>query len=390
MIAPGMPAKAHVSPRDVFLDVAPLFESEWTGIPVVTAQLAKHGRLDESRKWHFLYNNQIVNPTAVDEILRTKTGRWHETRLLSLLWSAPLPSFAQMKSSIAIFPNVKSYRGAFWKEAMIVHDLSTLLTPQFHHGDTVAHHANRLRDDVESSDRMFCVSRATAGDLESYFPAARNKVTVTPLGVDWALRTRVGAHELLENMRLEKFVLTLGTVEPRKNISIVIDFIMNNPSVLNEYTFVFAGRDGWLDERANLESKLSALGIPSHKVVFTGFLSDALKLALLMRAEFTIFASFFEGFGLPVAESLSVGCPVLCSQSSSLTEVIDFSCVTFDPLDSASFASAFADISKRGRRRERREAEDLLNFNISSALDWRRFIKPIEDWLVEMDSAWPA
>ena len=112
-------------------------------------------------------------------------------------------------------------------------------------------------------------------------------------------------------------------MEPRKNISIVIEFITNNPSVLNEYTFVFAGRDGWLDERANLESKLAALNIPSHKVVFTGFLSDALKLALLMRAEFTIFASFFEGFGLPVAESLLVGCPVLCSQSSSLTEVID-------------------------------------------------------------------
>lgn len=371
--------------RTAYLDVAPLFEREWTGIPVVTAQLAKFARTDNERPWQFLYNNQLIGERIVDELLLARSGRWIEPYLVFLMRKSPLPGVEAMQAGVAIFPNVKPMRSLFFHEAMIVHDLSTLVVPQFHHQATIAHHANRIRHDIESSGTVICVSQATADDVAAYFPSPSRQVLVTPLGVEWPLAVRMEAAALLHGVDLGRFVVVLGTVEPRKNIGLVLDFIARNVEVLETYCFVFVGRDGWLEEREKLERTLAGLAIPGDRVVFTGYVPDALKMALICAASFTIFPSFFEGFGLPVLESVSLGCPVLCSNSSSLSEVADQSCVLFDPTDPESFAAGFAEISRRTGRSRRRALVDPVHAAVPPDLGWRRFFQPIRDWLRSLD-----
>jgi glycosyltransferase involved in cell wall biosynthesis len=368
--------------RPAYLDIAPLFEEHWTGIPVVTAQLAKRAIADRRRPWFFLNNNQLVPLSVVCEVMRSRGARWVRDGLITEARRWPFPTYEEMRSSVAIFPNVKSLRREFWREAMIVHDLSAILTPQYHHDDTIAHHANRLRGDLDSTDMFFCVSRATAEDLIFYFGIDERRILVTPLGVEWLLSTRLSAQALLHGKKVKPFVLVLGTVEPRKNIRIVVDYLSTHPQILAKYTFVFAGRDGWLEERQKLERIMQQFKIPPECVIFSGFISDAMKLALLQRAAFCIFPSMFEGFGLPVLEALSVSCPVLCSSSSSLTEVADATCILFDPSDSASFAAGFSRMEKARERRPSLTTGVCVGGDEHS---WDRMYKPVETWLKSLD-----
>jgi glycosyltransferase involved in cell wall biosynthesis len=376
--------KGSAARRDVYLDIAPIFETEWTGVPTVTAQLAQYGLADKRRVWRFLYNNQMMDEAIVRDVMAARSGRWVVSSLLDILADCLLPSFESMRESVAIFPNVKAGRRMFWREAIVVHDLSTILMPHYHHQDTILHHANRVRGDVESSDSVICVSRATADDVMAYFKVPENKIVVAPLGVSWPLRTRLEAAKLLEGVELPPFVLVLGTIEPRKNIGLVLEFIKRQPSVLNDYHFVFVGRDGWLDERVKLERRLTELGVGAERIVFAGYVSEAMKLALLCAAAFTIYPSMFEGFGLPVLESISVGCPVLCSMSSSLPEVVDEHCVLFDPTDGGSFSAAFAKMHKVAAAKRRRVA-DPLNLPSADHFGWGRFCQPIAAWLEGLD-----
>jgi len=380
--------KGGSEPRDVYLDIAPIFELEWTGIPLVTAQLAERGLRDSRRIWRFLYNNQIIGDDVVSRVIADRSGRWMESKLLGILRHSALPSFASMNRSVAIFPNVKAGRSMFWREALLVHDLSTILMPQFHHEDTILHHANRIRGDLETSDAVICVSRSTADDVQAYFKIPEERIIVALPGVFWPLRTQIEAAKLLEDAEITPFVLVLGTVEPRKNIGLVLDFILSQPNILKNYSFVFVGRDGWLNERHKLERRLAAAGYGLDRMVFTGFVPEAMKLALLCRAAFVIYPSMFEGFGLPVLEAVSVGCPVLCSMSSSLPEVVDESCVLFDPTNADAFAAAFAEMDRMSRTRAS-GVIDPMKLQSRPDLGWERFTAPIDTWLDELDGRFP-
>lgn len=370
--------------RDVFLDVAPLFEPQWTGIPIVTARLAEHGLARAGAPWRYLHNNQEIPRALVERLLADGSGRGFEGDMLGVFVQGRLPGFDEMAAGLAIFPNVKPVHGMYGREAVVVHDLSTLLTPQYHNRDTIQHHANRFRGDIASSDALICVSQATMDDVACYFDVAGKELVRAPLGVTWRTRARAEAADLLRDTELDRYAVVLGTVEPRKNIGLVLDFLRAHPAVLDEISFVFMGRDGWLDERARLEGAMAELGIDPRRMIFTGFVSDGVKLALLSRADFSIYPSLFEGFGLPVIESLSVDCPVLCSSSSSLPEIADESCVLFDPTDLDAFAGAFREMRRRTRV-GRRPDLDPATFAVPPHLRWDGFYAAIDGWLEKHD-----
>ena len=127
-------------------------------------------------------------------------------------------------------------------KCQIVHDLSTFLTPQFHNEDTINFHTSSLFDDVHSNDLTFCVSEATREDVLRYLgPLDPEKVVAVPL----AATTAVEDIPQLAGRDAEPYVLVLGTIEPRKNIGIVLGYLACNRSILRRTKFVFLGRYGW-------------------------------------------------------------------------------------------------------------------------------------------------
>jgi len=130
---------------------------------------------------------------------------------------------------------------------------------------------------------------------------------------------------------IEPYFLILGTREPRKNVAQVLELIARYPDLLDRHRFVFAGKLGWLANQQEMPEVLGA-ATQAGKILFTGFVTEYEKYKLLLGAQATIYPSVFEGFGLPVLESLSVGTPCVASFSSSIPEAGGAFCHYFDPL----------------------------------------------------------
>jgi glycosyltransferase involved in cell wall biosynthesis len=242
--------------------------------------------------------------------------------------------------AIALFPNIKRTRGLFSREAQIVHDFSTLLFPETHHEDTIRDHALTFLRDLETNEFTFCVSEATRTDLLTYF-------AIDPATVHTALN---GADEppiALANMPLiaESYVVVLGTLEPRKNIRLILQMLQESPDWASRYRFVFVGRFGWgrhLDEVLAEFPEVEAL-YRQGRLLFTGYVDEVAKCVLLRSARMLLFPSLFEGFGLPVLEAIKLGTPVVCSFSSSIPEVAGDAGFYFDPYSVGSLKQALSD-----------------------------------------------
>lgn len=134
--------------------------------------------------------------------------------------------------------------------------------------------------------------------------------------------------DALIQVKSEDFILSVGTIEPRKNqlaIAKAYAVYLNNGG--KPYPLVFAGGTGWLME--GFEKALYDLNI-SDKVVLTGYISDEELVWLYKNCLVNIYMSNFEGFGLPVLEGLQHGAPTICSKSTSIPEVAGDGAVLLD------------------------------------------------------------
>jgi len=336
---------------EIFLDVGPLFEEAWTGIPVVAAQLAQTllGALGENLR--FFVGLDEIEPGPVIDALDRWTGvflSYEFHQLNSRL--GPVRRISKNKVTIGIYPSAKSSRQVFDYECSIIHDITTLNAPQFHVPENIAHHMEVIVDDLESNAVTACVSQSTANDVAAYFGVRSDHLVVAYNGVSWRPRDLIAARSEVDFNAVEPFFLILGTREPRKNIALIFELLSIFPELLHSHRFVITGKVGWLRENSVMPASL-AEAIKSDRIFFTGFLSDAEKCKLLMAADASIYPSFLEGFGLPVAESLSVGTPCIASCSSSIPEVGGDCCVYFDPYSVFDLHRAVVQIQRENPKR---------------------------------------
>jgi hypothetical protein len=336
----------------VYVDVSPLIEQQWTGIPVVAAGICRAlvARLPERTR--FFLDLQTVDAAFVRDALRRNTGLFLQRDIATgSAITGMLPALGASGPTIGLFPSVKRVRRAFDVECSIFHDLSTLVMPQFHTRATVEHHMAAMAADIDSDDLIVAVSDASGEDLAAYFGVPEDRIAIAPNGVSWPGWYEVAAANAFDAGGIEPYFLILGTREPRKNVLLVFELLERAPQLLATHRFVFAGRMGWLEEQHALPPSLEP-AVASGRILFTGFVSDFQKYKLLAGAEATLYPSLFEGFGLPVLESLSAGTPCVASFSSSIPEVGGDVCCYFDPLSAEDFFRAIRDM-KQKRVRER-------------------------------------
>jgi len=316
---------------EIFVDVGPLFDDSWTGIPVVTAQLARALLEALGDRLKFFVGLDQVNPDTVADALERSTGTSliYEFHNLRSGWE-PVRRSAPDKLTIGVYASVKSSRRVFDYECSIVHDLTTLITPQFHTLENIAHHMEVIIGDINSNAVTACVSESTARDLADYFGVAKDRLVVAYNGVSWRPQDLMTATNEVDIDAVEPFFLILGTREPRKNIALIFELLSIFPELLGSHRWVITGKVGWLQENNVVPASLLG-AIKSGRIFFTDFISDAEKCKLLMAADASIYPSFLEGFGLPIVESLSVGTPCIASCSSSIPEVGGEFCTYFDP-----------------------------------------------------------
>lgn len=329
----------------LYYDVSTLLEENWTGIPVVAAALARALLRWLPGHTQFFHEYLLVDDEAVLDALSRGSGVFLQNDLAQGRAVKPLPLLDQTQPSAGLYPSVKRVSQLFAVECSLYHDVSTLITPQFHVIENIRHHSRGLLDDIRTNSVTFGVSEATVGDLRAYLGADAQRTFVACNGVEWPWWYEVQAGNEVAEGRVEPYLLVLGTLEPRKNLARVFEMLAIFPEVLETWRVVVAGKTGWLQERNALPPVLED-AVRRGRILFPGFITEFEKYKLLRFAEASIYPSFFEGFGLPVLESLSVNTPCIASFSSSIPEVGGNACIYFDPFSAESLFRALRHVER--------------------------------------------
>ena len=188
--------------------------------------------------------------------------------------------------------------------------------------------------------RVMAISQSTADDLHELLGVPKSKIDVTPLGYDKALFYPRQPAELEHFRRKqglpERFWLFVGTLEPRKNLMLLLEaYRLLEKS--QRLPLILAGGVGWRGEQ--IITAIDELGL-SDSVRHVGFVPTADLPLWYNCAEVFLFPSIYEGFGLPVLEAMACGTPVLASDASSLPEVVDQGGLCIEPDDLVRWAAA--------------------------------------------------
>jgi len=195
-----------------------------------------------------------------------------------------------------------------------VHDAIFIVHPEFHTKFRVWWFTLWLRLIGWSRVKIICVSESTRRDIVKYIDnTIAGRSVVIPLGV----KSRDENILLVEKIQdKEKYVLFIGTIEPRKNVDVLLQSFLSS-CLSRTYKLFIVGKYGWKSEKTrNIITEAR-----NHNVVYLEYVDDHKKWELLRNAALLVYPSSYEGFGLPVLEGMSAGCPVLTCANSSLIEV---------------------------------------------------------------------
>lgn len=235
-------------------------------------------------------------------------------------------------------PLSASLRRAGMRNARLIYDLIPARHPEFCRADHAQDVIAALAEDMPSVDQLLTISRYTADDVAAWFA---EQGLPAPAIVPVPLAREAGATpgawpRRLKAMRGQAFVLSVGTVEARKNQALLVRIWARLP---NPPMLVLAGKRG--GPIGDFDTAMRQTAAAGGRVLHLEDLSDHDIAALYDACLFTAFPSLAEGWGLPVGESLAHGKLCVAARGSSLVEVGGDQALYFDPADEAGAAALF-------------------------------------------------
>lgn len=235
----------------------------------------------------------------------------------------------------ALTPALSRFRRL--KYVICIHDLIPVLFPEYCHNWSIEFYSE-LKLQLLDVDGIICVSEATRDDLLHWLPALSSKpIAVIPHAADACFSCETNSRDpsILRELGLSKYsyILSVGTLEPRKNIGTLLTAYSKLVFRLGEAIprLVLCGPAGWGD--LALVETIKNLQL-EEKIIFTGFVSNEFLATLYRNATCFVFPSVCEGFGLPVLEAISSGTPVLSSNHPAMVEVLGDAALFFNPFNS--------------------------------------------------------
>ena len=229
---------------------------------------------------------------------------------------------------------------------------------------------------MRKAARVIAVSESTRRDILRHYPQVpKDAVRVILEAADARFRPPAGGQETARAMANKElklddrpYLLAVGVLQPRKNLALLLDafaLLKLGLKINGEplpHRLVIAGKRGWLDDT---DAQLAALPAEvTRDIMLAGYVADDDLPALYGGADALCYPSRYEGFGLPPLEAMACGCPVLCSRSSSLPEVVGDAGILLSPDDSDAWARALGKLLSAppilARWRERGPAQAAL------------------------------
>lgn len=303
-------------------------------------------KLDQQNEYVLFFDNRILDtkPYKKKNVTIREFPFYQYKRYLPLAYSHMLISAFIMREKLDLFHSPATllpylYTG---RSIITVHDFAIYEHPEWFPRNYLSRQQLSTKMLVPRSIRaaahILAISEHTKKDLQKHFHVSENRVRVIPLGVSRESVAPDAPAKIKAHFRLpEHIFLFLGTIEPRKNIEgLIAAFRVAFAKFKNAKTLVVAGGRGWKNESifkavAAANKALEPWQGGHPPVRFLGPVSHEHKLALIAGATAFVWPSLYEGFGLPVLEAMSLGAPVLTSNTTSLPEVVGDAALLVNP-----------------------------------------------------------
>ena len=344
---------------EIGIDIRTLMDARYSGVSEYTLNLVKEIlRLDTVNEYRLFYNCfgdcqnipefKAVNVEAVKYDYPNKILNY----LLFKIFNYPKID-EKLGVDLFFMPHINfiGLSGSV-RSVITIHDLSFLRYPEFFSWrKNFWHKMVNARKLLKKFDVIAAVSENTKRDVMELCGVNESKIKVIYSGIGGEFRKlsiynyQFTIKKIREKYNLpDKFILYLGTVEPRKNVEGIIRGynelrIMNYE--LRDYKLVIAGAKGWKAEKIYKERERSEF---KNDIKFLDYIDGEDKVYLYNLAGVFLYPSFYEGFGLPPLEAMACGLPVIASYSSSLSEVVGEAVLMVDPYNISDIARAMKEI----------------------------------------------
>ena len=333
------------------VDLRVLARGARTGVEQYTIGLMEALAGDQKNSYHFFYNARSKVKLGFSWLSLPKRKLYsfgYPNKLLDLT-SAILnrPKIDNLVGGVDAYflPHFLRASMAQAARVMTFHDLSFEYYPEFF---SARHHLWHKLMNPKARDReadlLIAVSQSTKEDLVNLYGVDEKKIKVIYSGVERGLSSGQPDQKKIEAVRKkyhlpQKFILFFGTIEPRKNLQGLIESfdILKQDKKFADVHLVMAGAFGWLFKDIVAQAKKSRWSSFIH---FPGFINYQDKASLYHLATVFAYPSFFEGFGFPPLEAMAYGVPVVCSNKTSLPEIVGEAALMIDPYLTGELAEA--------------------------------------------------
>lgn len=229
-----------------------------------------------------------------------------------------------------------------------IHDLSFEHLPQTFKRRSRMQLRLTVRSSARRAARILALSESARQDIIETYGISPERVTMIPLAAPAHFAPVTDAKDLQRVRHTYgidgDYILSVGSIQPRKNLARVVRAfagLRRERTGVKLPKLVLVGKQGWLYDETLSVIKESGLG---NEVLLTGYVPEADLPALYSGAICFVYASYFEGFGLPPLEAMKCGTPVIVGNKTSLPEVVGDAGLMVNPFDEAEITSALAQL----------------------------------------------
>ena len=310
---------------------------------------------------------RIYLPETPREDMPIETTWWrYRIMPVKRLWTIvglPLAlAIDQPQPDVIFSPTHYSPRFVRIPKVISIMDVSYLHFPHLFKTQDLAKLTSWTKDSVDRSTKILTISQYSKNDIIQAYGIPAERVVVTYPGLSGLALTNMAKNSITSSHLPKKYILTVGTLQPRKNFGKLIEAfrILKKSSKTGEMPdLVIVGKKGWLYEE--ILSAPKKFGVEEN-VHFLEFVSDDELPGIYSKAECFVLPSLYEGFGLPVLEAMSYGVPVIVSNVSSLPEIAGEAAIYVDPNSVDSIKEGLTQaIKQKGTKEESTRIKDGLS-----------------------------
>lgn len=343
----------------IAIDISPMYRSK-AGVGHYTSNLVANLKLLKQNNYIFLRRRRNEGlGERKPSVLKRLFNAVRQT-----LWEQAILPFRLLVKGATLI-HCPAYVSPLIKTChsiITIHDMAFLLYPE----KFVRSYRFYLRlwapVSARRADVVITDSNQSKKDIVKSLKIPGNKVKVIYLGVDDAFRP-ITNKKLIEQSRRKyelppKFILYVGTLEPRKNImGLIWAYKLFKDSGDKEHRLVIAGAKGWL--YSDMFKTVDELHL-REDVKFTGYIADIDLPSVYNGAELFVYPSLYEGFGLPPLEAMACGVPVITSNTSSLPEIVGDAGIMVNPVDHRAIADAIKRVLNDEQLKEEMKRKGLV------------------------------